>query len=187
LNLKAIGILAGLLLILAGTIFFFHLTKPKEKQDARPQIWSIEEEKIYRITIRLPQEHKAVTFIKGKDERWSFDDQGKQPVDTKRWGGIVALVSGPKSKRLIAEQVKDLNEYELNKPRMIVTLAIKEQKEPLEILFGGLTPQGDQYYVKMKDRTPVYIIHNTYCEVLMRLVLEPPHLEKGYPDKKEQR
>ena len=173
-SFKPTLILAGILILLAGYLVYFHLAKPGEKKEERPQIWSVEEEKIDQITIRLPREQKTVAFFKDKDERWRFDDQTRQPVDIKRWGGIVTLVSGPKSKRLIAEKAEDLKEYDLNNPRMIVVLGIKDRKDPLEILFGGLTPQGDQYYVKLKHSPPVYIIHSTYCEVLMRLVLEPP-------------
>jgi hypothetical protein len=95
-------------------------------------------------------------------------------VDLKRWGGIVILVSGPKSKRLIAEQVGDLAEFGLTDPQMVVVLGVKGRKDPLEILFGGPTPGEDHYYVKLKHSTPVYLVHSTYVQVLKRLVLEPP-------------
>jgi hypothetical protein len=174
-KIKPILILFGLLILLAGTAYYFLRIDTSQKADNRPVIWSVEEGKIERIRIRLPGEGRSVAFFKDKDENWRFEDKNNPPVDIKRWGGIVSLVSGPKSKRMIGEKVDDLREYGLNNPRMIVILSIKDRPEPIEILFGGQTPQGDQYYVKLKDSPALYIMHDIYCEVLMRLAQEPPY------------
>jgi len=174
-NVKPTLILAGLLILLSGIFFFLVQTRTVKKQDERPQVWSVEEEKIQRITIFLPREQNALTFFKDQDDRWRFEDKTKSPVDIKRWGGIVLLVSGPKSKRMIAEKADNLSEYEFNDPQMVVILGLQNRKDPLEILFGGRTPQGDQFYVKLKNSPTIYIMHSIYCEVLMRLVQEPPY------------
>jgi hypothetical protein len=174
LSYKTTLILAGVLILLAGAAYYFHLTKPAQKPENRPEIWSVEGEKIYHITVRLPHPKKTIAFFQDQEERWRFDDETRNPVDPKRWGGIVILVSGPKSKRMIAEKVLDLEEYGLTDPRMIVILGVKGRKNPLEILFGGQTPGEDHTYVKLKDHSPVYLIHSTFFQVLERLVLEPP-------------
>ena len=174
-NLKSILILAGLIILLAGAVFYFLKIASGEKEEKRPQIWSVADDKIKRISIDLPGKKLFVAFFKDKEEKWRFEDKAKQVVDIKRWGGIVSLVSGPKAKRLITESPEDLTQYGLNNPPMVVTLGLQDQKNPLVILFGGLTPQGDQYYVKIKDQPTVYIMHKEYCEVLMRLAQEPPH------------
>ncbi len=70
---------------------------------------------------------------------------------------------------------------------MVVTLGLQDQENPLIIHFGSLTPKGDQYYVKIKDQPTVYIMHDNYCEVLMRLAQEPPYppFVKTIGDQKE--
>ena len=173
-NFKATLVLAGILILLAGAVYYFHLTESGPKQENPPEIWSVDEAKINHITILLPLPKKRIAFFQDKDERWRFDDQTKQEVDLKRWGGIVILVSGPKSKRLIAEKVGNLAEFGLTNPQLIVILGVKGRKDPLEILFGGQTPGEDHYYVKLKHSTPVYLVHSSYVDVLRRLVLEPP-------------
>ncbi len=167
-------ILAGILVLLAGVVYYFHLTLPGQKQRERPEIWSIDGQKIYHITVRLPHQKKTIAFFQDKDEHWRFDDETRRPVDPKRWGGIVFLVSGPKSKRLIAQKVDDLEEYGLIDPQMVVILEVRGRKDPLEILFGVRTPGEDQFYVKLKNSPSVYLIPDTYVQVLERLVLEPP-------------
>jgi hypothetical protein len=173
-KVKPILILSVLLILLAGATYLFLKVESGGKADNRPIVWSVDERTIERIRVQLPREGRSVAFFKDKDDKWFFEDKDELAVDTKRWGGIVQLVSEPKSKRMIAEKMDDLTQYELNNPRMIVTLTIQNRKEPLEILFGRQTPQGDQYYVKLKNSPPLYIMHDTYCEVLMRLAQEPP-------------
>jgi hypothetical protein len=174
LNFKSTLILACILLLLAGAVYYFHWAKPGQKQEGMPEIWSVDEGKIHHITIRLPLQKKMIAFFQDKDEHWRFDDKTRQAVDLKRWGGIVILVSGPKSKRLIAKNAGDLTEFGLTDPQMVVILGIKGRKDPLEILFGSQTPGEDHYYVKLRHSPLVYLIHSTYVQVLMRLVLEPP-------------
>lgn len=171
---KSTLILAAVLILLAGAVYYLYLTKPVQKQEERPEIWSVEGEKIYHITVRLPHLKKTIAFFQDREERWHFDDETRQAVDPKRWGGIVALVSGPKSKRMIAAKVENLEEFGLTDPRMVVILAVRGRKDPLEILFGGRTPGEDHVYVKLKNDSPVYLIHSTFYQVLERLVLEPP-------------
>lgn len=173
-SFKQTVILLGVLILLTGSIFYIHYTVPEKKEEKGPEIWSVEEEDIEHIRIRIPHKDKEIAFFKGKDEKWYFDDQTKHPVYLKRWGGIVLLVSGPKSKRMIAEKVDNLAEYGFGNPQMIIDLGVKGRNGPLQILFGDRTPKKDQFYVKLAHSSPVYIIASIYCEVLMRLALEPP-------------
>lgn len=173
-SFKQTIVLFGVLIILAGSIFYIHYTTPEKKDEKGPEIWSVDEENIEHIRIRVPRKNKEVAFFKGKDEKWFFDDQTKHPVYQKRWGGIVLLVSGPKSKRMIAEKVENLEEYGFADPQMIIDLGVKGRNGPLQILFGDPTPKKDQFYVKLKHSSPVYIIADIYCQVLMRLAVEPP-------------
>ena len=109
-----------------------------------------------------------------KEDKWHIDDATKTPVDLKRWGGIVMLVSGPHSKKMLAQKINNLEEFGLSEPQMIITLGVRGLKNPLEILFGERTPSKDLFYVKLKHSNPVYLIDDTFCGVLMRLATEPP-------------
>ena len=173
-SFKQTLIFAGVLILLAGCIFYLKFTAPEQKEERGPEIWSVEEEKINHISIRLPRERKEASFLQHKDGRWRFDDRTRHPVDMKRWGGIVLLVSGPESKRMIAEKAENLDEYGFDDPQLVVVLGVRGRKDPLKIHFGDRTPMKDHFYVKLEHSAPVYIMPSIYCEVLMRLVLEPP-------------
>jgi len=176
-SIKQTLILAVILILLAGYIVFLRLTKPVEKYEAPPEVWSVKEEAIEHITVRVPRKDKQIAFfLDKKEDKWRFDDKTKNPVDLKRWGGIVLLVSGPQSKKILAQKVENLAEFGLADPQMIITLGVKGLKDPLDIIFGNRTPHKDNFYVKLKHSNPVYLINDTFCEVLMRLAQEPPIL-----------
>ncbi|MEW6185408.1 MAG: DUF4340 domain-containing protein [Thermodesulfobacteriota bacterium] len=174
-NLRPLLILLGLLVLLSGAVFYFLKFSTKALEEKRPQLWSLKEDQIEGLQIDLPQEKRSVAFFLGKNEKWYFKDQPEKEVERQRWGGVPTLVSGPKAKRMIAETSGDLRPFGLNPPYMIVTLGIRNQKVPLIIQFGNQTPQGDQYYVKIKGQPAIYIMPKEYCDVLMRLAQDPPY------------
>ena len=174
-SFKQTLVLVGILALVAGYIYFLKITAPEKQYDEPPEVWSVTEEDIEHIKVTLPHKGKEISFSLDQEaRRWYIDDEEKTPTDLKRWGGIVLLVSGPQSKKMIAEKVDDLGEFGLNDPQMIVTLRVKNLKDPLDIIFGNRTPEENEFYVKMRHSDPVYMINDTYCEVMMRLVTEPP-------------
>ena len=174
-NFKQTIIFAGIFILLAGYVYFFHINKPEEELRQPPEVWSVIEEDIEHIKVRLPRQDKQISFsLDRKKEKWHIDDKEKTPVFMKRWGGIVLLVSGPQSKKLLAEKVEDLKQFGLSDPPMVITLGVRGLKDSLDIIFGERTPQKDQFYVKMRHSDRVYLINDTFTEVLMRLANEPP-------------
>jgi len=174
-SVRLTAILILLLVLVGGLVFYVRSNRPKATEDQRPELWGVDEEKINRIEIRLPREKKQIAFfLDKKADTWVFDDSRKTPMDKKRWGGIVFLVSSPQGKRKIIDKAEDLQEYGLQNPQLIINLNIDNIKEPVEILIGDPTPQKDQYYVKLRHSDPVYLVNNTFVEVLSRLVNEPP-------------
>lgn len=178
---RMILILFLFLLLLGGAVWYWGFQAGKGEADRRPRMWSVEEEKIVRLGIELPRSQKTVLFIKDQEGRWRIGHPSGPEVDKKRWGGVLTLVSGPKAKRLIAERADDLAQYGLDRPAMILSLFLQEEKKPLEILMGLATPQEDHYYMKIKDQPALYIMDAVYCGVLRRLAEEPPYPLAGSP------
>jgi hypothetical protein len=167
-------ILIAILFLLGGFIFISEARKPKDTYTEAPEVWSVEEESIIGIDIALPSEEKSVSFVIGKDEYWYFNDAELSPVDLARWGGIVLLVTGPASRRQIADKVAHPEDFGMVKPSLTVKLSLTGRK-PLEILVGDPTPNEEHYYIMVKGGDPLYIVHRSWHEVFTRLVREPPH------------
>jgi len=172
-NIKYTFILAVILASLAGYIVSMQMGRPGG-EDTPPEVWSVKEEEIERIDLSLPGEDKSASFVMGTDESWYFNDESRTPVDLKRWGGIVLLISGPQSKRMIARKASDLAEFGLTDPRLIISLGVRGRNDPVDVLIGDPTPQNDYYYVKLRHSDPLYMVNASFVEVYTRLVMEPP-------------
>jgi hypothetical protein len=98
----------------------------------------------------------------------------KKPVDLKRWGGIVILLSGPQSRRVITTKVKTLKSYGLDAPSMIITLQIQGQNRPVNVIVGDHTPDEKAVYIILKEQQTVYLVDHSWFDVMVRLVREPP-------------
>ena len=173
-NLKTTVVLAAILILLIAYFFFSRMDSPQERVEEPPDAWSVEEEFIERIEIRLPRQDKKLSFLRSPEGNWHFDDIERLPVDTKRWGGIVLLVSGPQSKRQIRSKVGDEAQYGLTDPRMVVIIDVRNPRRRLEVLVGDRTPDGEHDYVKLKDHEAIYLVNRSWGTVLERLATVPP-------------
>jgi len=172
-SFKTTLILALILILLAGAMVLNRYLTPKKKYKEPPEIWSVKEEAIQKIDMSLPAENKSVSFIIGPDEYWDFNEPGRPPVDLKRWGGIVLLLTGPQSRRMIAQKMGNPADFGLDKPKLIIKLGLRK-KGSLEIHVGNSTPNGDAFYVRVKGHDQLYLVDQTWMQVMTRLVREPP-------------
>jgi hypothetical protein len=172
LSLKTTAVLVVLAVLLGVYVGFFRDTKPPETPELGPEVWSVQEDALERIEIVSGQ---RVAFRKGNQGSWRFDEPEGSEVDPKRWGGVPLLVTGPASKRVIAQKPGDLAEYGLETPRMEILLGLHGGKS-LRILVGDKTPDETNCYVKVAGWDPVYTVDSSWAQVLSRLVTEPPRL-----------
>ena len=168
-----------ILAVMGGFIFYLQYSLKEKPEESPPDVWSYDENKIDHITMQLPRENKAIAFVKvvkGKDENWFIDSDSdpKKIVSLKRWGGIVLLLSGPQSRRVIANQVTDMTLYGLQNPSLVISLVIGEKNEKLTVIVGDRTPDEKAVYVILKEHQTVYLLDHTWYEVMIRLVREPP-------------
>lgn len=166
-------ILLIILSLLGILVYFRSGEKPPGGHDFGPEVWSVEESKINRIEIRLPHMDQAAAFVKDSDDAWYFDEAKHAPVDKDRWAGILLLLSGPGSKRLIAEKTDNPAAYGFEKPQMEIILNVQDQGT-LKIVVGDHTPNHENFYVKLRDYHPIFIVDDSWKAALERLVTVPP-------------
>ena len=183
-KLRNILILLAILLALGGYFYFSNLPKPAPEKEKRFEVWSIDEEVLQRIEIRLPPENKRQTFIKETiinthnetDVSWHFDDAQRSSVNMTRWGGMTLLLNGPGAERVIATNAtqEKLAAFGLTQPRMEITLTLADG-QALNITVGDKTPDGHAFYVQVPGSNNVATVDISWYQVVERLVKEPPY------------
>ena len=173
-SFKSTAVLVALAILLGVYLRFFRQTQEPRAPELGPEVWSAQEEDIERIEIA---KGARLAFARDSEGKWRFEDSERSPVDPKRWGGIPTLVTGPASKRIIAEKPLGVAEFGLDNPEMEITLWLRGGRKDLRVLVGHTTPDGASHYVKVAGSDPVYTVDRSWAEVLGKLVTEPPRLE----------
>lgn len=167
-------VMTVVLALLGGVVFYHRTSQTKGPVKKRPDVWSFDETRIEHINLKLPEEHREISFVRKKENRWFIDASPGKPVSSNRWGGVVLLLSGPQASRVITENAVDLSLYGLNKPSMVISLRLGEPSENAIVMIGDCTPDNKAVYVGLKNRKAVYLIDRSWDEVMRRLVREPP-------------
>ena len=171
-NFRISFILMVLVAVVGGYVLIFELQRQSEESPwTGPWFYDVGFEDITSISVTYREQRQA--FVR-KEQGWIFEDTG-EPVNLERWGGIPLLLSGPRSTRLLAEQIDNPAEYGLDPPQSHITVGIKGGRQ-ISILLGNKTPDGASYYGQVADSAPLFLILGSWGDIINRLVTEPPML-----------
>ena len=176
-NIRTSIILVVLLAMVAGYVFFIQVRiEPAVEEDA---LWfySVDMSDIKHITIDSSEGNAQ--FFLGEDKYWHLNSPEGLPAGLDRWTGVELLLSGPKSRRLIDEQPKDLVPYGLSDPNVKIGIGLKDGSL-LNILVGSTTPDGENNYARVGDSQQIFTVFSGWEEVMTRLVTDPPYPEWLY-------
>ena len=172
-NFRITFVLAVLAVVVGGYVVFFELQKTTERATQPLWFYNVHDDDIQRISVTHDGETQA--FIKGSGEAylWLFDDGTGTEVDLNRWGGIPLLVTGPRSRRVLEEQIDNPIAYGLEPPQTVIEVSLNDGRE-LSVQIGDETPDGSGSYAQLAGFPTLFLIDASWGEVLSRLVTEPP-------------
>ncbi len=168
-NFRISFILLVLLAVVGGYVLIFELQRQPEKAPDTPWFYDVAFEDINSISVTY-REQKQV-FIQNEQE-WVFEDTG-EPLDIERWSGIPFLLSGPRSVRVVQEQIDNPSDYGLDPPQSTILIGLKDGRQ-IGVLLGDLTPDGISHYGQTVGSAPLFLIHSSWGDIFNRLVTEPP-------------
>jgi hypothetical protein len=175
-NLRFTFSLLFLFIVIGGLVAVTQVLRTTDEVDSRERLYRIGSSELMQIDIKA-QENKITFGKKGND--WFIQESENVEgvkVDQERWGGVPFLLSGPQVVRDLPEdedEPRDLSEYGLDPPvnRIMLTLV---GGRVVEIQLGVETPTKDGVYVKLSDSTDLFVVHGSWPELLIRLLLDPP-------------
>ena len=182
-SLRTSLILLVLLVMVAGSLVFsqFRPSSPSEVEDEDVLVITVSPEDIRQVTISYRGEMQ--NFLQ-KGDYWYFDDAYQTPVDLDRWGGIVPLLSGPESRRVLLEEAGDLSPFGLEEPQGLLSVQLTGDRG-FQYLLGNRTEDGVSHYVQLEGSPQIYLVDAIWGDVITRLITEVPYPKWYYQSPSE--
>jgi len=177
-NIPATATLLIILAIIAG-LWFFVIKEGEEHREVSDAFWfyKVAEGDIDVISIKTETVEQSFSYRDG--DGWYFTGEQQPQVDTARWGGVTLVLSGPRARRVLTENLDDLATYGLETPSTVLELTLRGNRS-LKMNLGNLTPDGSGYYANQEGDNNLYVIESVWGKVLRRLAFEPPYPEWFY-------
>ncbi len=184
-NVRVTIALVVVAIAVGAVVYFNPFQSEAEPRDDSPWFFQLAEEDIQSIEVIHRVENgeddqavKTVSFVKTSPEHflWEFVDPQGIPPNRNRWGGITLLLSGPKTRRDLTPQsiiIEDPAEYGLDNPATVVKVGLTLDRD-LEFRLGHETTDGYHHYGQVIGFPQLFIIADSWGDVIARLAVEPP-------------
>ena len=143
---------------------------PAEEPDA-PWFYQVTESDIDLIEVSHRRER--VKFIRDEERRWQFEGLPGVSPRRERWGGMVLILTGPRSRRELQQQVDNPAQFGLDNPETVVRVKLADGRD-ITVKLGDLTTDGKNHYGQVSGYDQLFLITSTWGSVLSQLVTEPP-------------
>lgn len=128
--------------------------KESENKEDEITLYSMNTEKINKL--HLVTENVDVTYVK-KDDIWQDSSDAKFPVNQDNIAEMLDDVAAVNATKLVADNPKDISQYELDKPSYQVDLE-DEEGNTHSLTIGMESVAAEGYYVRTGDDSKVYVI-----------------------------
>ncbi len=175
-NLRVTIVLVAVAIVVGAVAYINPFKDIPEFEEDSPWFFQLAEEDIE--TIEVVFQGDSVKFVKVDVKRylWEFEEPAGIPPNRDRWGGITLLLSGPRTRRDLTPQkqiIEDPAEYGLDNPSTIVTVGLTQDRN-IEFRLGDTTTDGLHHYGQISGFPQLFIIADSWGDVIARLVTEPP-------------
>jgi hypothetical protein len=157
-------LLAVLTLLIAGYWAMLRFeVKEQERIEIAKKLFTFSPEEITAITVQLSDE-KPTVGVRNADGTWSVEEPIKTIGSKTVWDRVAAAVADLSNERTIDAEGKDLADYGLDKPRVLVT-ATRKSGEPIVLKFGNAEPTQEKRFVLLQDNTLILTRNSAFNEV----------------------
>ncbi len=163
------------LVVVAAAVVVVVLINPfatvEERPPDAPWFYQVSMDDITEISVQNAEDYRR--FFKNDENVWVFEEPENVPADPHRWGGMTVLLSGPKTRRLLIDSPEDMGEYGLDNPYTVIDVKLTGNRE-ITVQIGDETPNGFYRYGMVAGYDQLYLVNDSWGDVLTRLAIEPP-------------
>jgi hypothetical protein len=178
-NLRLLLVLITVLSYVAIGLTWVITNPTEEVKEAQPPFfYTLAPDDLRTIEINTG-EMKTSWSLREGTRRWYFDDFEDIPADLYRWGGITQLLGGPRTQRVLKQEIDDESLYGLDTPSASIAVTLRDGSR-VKLILGDRTPDQVNNYARIEGYPQLVLVDATWGEVLERLVTEPPLPEWYY-------
>ena len=182
-NVRLSILLVLVLLLIGGSVGITYSLRSKEPTKQPPWLYKINVDNIANISVThgdAQTEYARIT-----EGQWVIKDGNDTPVDTAAWSGATQTLSGPRSSRVLAEQIDEPAKYGLESPRTRVRL-LDKSGYPLMFYLGDATPDGKNWYAKVETSSRLFTVTSLWGREVAKIATDPPYPKEAEGEAAEQ-
>ncbi|MEN8904706.1 MAG: DUF4340 domain-containing protein [Clostridiales bacterium] len=168
---RSVIILFIVVLIFGGLAFYFTKFYTPKAEDVEEEDQTTPAETITVVeygdklnSFSFSSNDVKYEFVKS-DDKWKISEPKDFKYDNTTIDTTVGYLSTLTADKLIGEDVKNLEDFGLDKPSMELTIKSDDKKQEV-IQIGDETSSKSGYYLKLKDHGKVYVISTYVAESL---------------------
>ena len=165
----------GILAVLVALVWYTE-ENPPETGEQKPEIISVEEDDIVRVTISRPRKD-TITLQRGEDGEWHFGEPYTFPVGESPVNTMISNLASMNADRLVDEQVRNWAPYGLDGAGELEVSAVVKQEQPgddkegekeaeeeeaaqktYRVIFGNDTPTGGGVYARLEGESRLFTV-----------------------------
>ena len=163
--------------LIGGSVYITQELSTKERQPRPDWLYRIDIEDISRISVTTTG--ASMSYVLDGDQ-WIIQDGNDTPVFIDKWAGTTLLLSGPRSDRLLAEEIDDPAKYGLEPPMTEVTV-VDQHGFQLTFHLGTTTSDGSQRYTRLVGSDRLFTVAAIWGDVVSKLATELPYTPTPIP------
>ena len=165
---RSLGLLALVLVVVAGAYYALEAKGKKSEDDAK-RLFLADEKEVEKISIKGGEQQ---VVAKRDGDAWRLTEPVLAKADTTEINSLLNAILSARRERTIDEQPKSLGEYGLEHPSILLTLTLKGDKASPVLLLGDKNPNGFSVYAKRGDQAAVFLVADTLRNRLDRRAAE---------------
>ncbi len=151
---RSLGLLAATLVVLAGAYYVLE-TRGKKSGDDAKRVFVADEKEVEQISIRRKEES---ILVKRDGGEWRLVEPVLAKTNGTEISSLLNTILNARQERGIDDQPKNLAEYGLEQPAILLTVTLQGGKRLPELLLGDKNPNGFSAYAKRGDQPAVFLV-----------------------------
>ena len=177
-NVRLSILLVVVLGLVAGAVFITRALGTKEPEERPPQLFKVNESAIIAIEVTHNDAHTEYARV---GEQWVIKDGNDTPVFLEKWSGKTLLLTGPRCKRAVIEEIDDPADYGLESPPTKIRMTLTGGTV-VEFHLGDPTPNRENWYARLVGSNRLCTLPAVYAQVVSGMATAPPYPPTPEPE-----